>query len=363
LALQVLVVLQQIQILLSQSLLLIEGPWLLLLEYLLLRLNLWLRLWLRLLLVLRPENLILVRHLQLLLTIVKSQSIQSLICHEVILLSSLRQVHLSLLKFRKLFLLCHLVQEFLPLGIVRVALDLLSLMQAMAGSQVVVRQVLIALCRRIQQDLICYWSNPMAVYYLLVAMPIENLLIKLVLIELVHLLDLRYPQLELSLIDRVVDDDPVGQRQFLIYLVHDLTVLIIVVEASLLLLLKQEHLIGLKLTEATSVVRVACPIAVLSSLCALGELLRLTPHGIEVFTIQVHGLSLVTSMLVVNRRIILAIILRTKCAQIQTAQPISHVAAADRQARALVLLRLRTLHCKLILCWILLKNSWIRICF
>jgi len=108
---------------------------------------------------------------------------------------------------------------------------------------------------------------------------------------------------------------------------------------------------------------VACPIAVLSALCALRELLRLTPHGIEVFTIQVHGLSLVTSMLVVNRRSILAMILRTKCAQIQTAQAISHVAAADRQARALVLLRLRTLHCKLILCWILLNNSWIRICF
>jgi hypothetical protein len=69
-----------------------------------------------------------------------------------------------------------------------------------------------------------------------VAMPIENLLIKLVLIELVHLLDLRYPQLELSLIDRVVDDDPVSQRQFLIHLVHDLTILVIVVEASLLFL-------------------------------------------------------------------------------------------------------------------------------
>jgi len=110
-------------------------------------------------------------------------------------------------------------------------------------------------------------------------------------------------------------------------------------------------------------VRVACPIAVLSSLRALRELLRLTPHGIEVFTIQVHGLSLVASLLVVNRRAILAVILWTKCAQIQTAHSISHFVAADWQAWALVLLRLRTLHCKLILCWILLKNSWIRICF
>jgi len=162
LTLQILVVLPQIQIFMSQGLPLIEGPWLLLLllEYLLLWLNLWL--WLRLLLVLWPEHLILVRHLQLLLTIVKSQSIQSLACQEVILLSSLRQVHL--LEFRELFLLCHLVQELLPLGAVRIALDLLSLMQAMAGSQLVVSQVLIALCRWIQQDLICYWSNPLAIY-------------------------------------------------------------------------------------------------------------------------------------------------------------------------------------------------------
>ena len=67
-----------------------------------------------------------------------------------------------LLELRELFLLRHLVQELLPLGAVRVALDLLNFVQAVAGSHFVVRQFLIALRHRIQRELICYWSNPMA---------------------------------------------------------------------------------------------------------------------------------------------------------------------------------------------------------